>query len=121
MARGGSGADGVSHLLTNVWVVALGAGGSPPGPTLAVLGRPVAFAYTVTPGAGTGTEDAEGNTVPGVLSDGASVVGPDTLAFDMMDATDASAAPDDGESTAVVVGFGSSASVLGSAEATMVI
>ena len=64
-------------------MVALGATGLPPGPTLGVKGRPVALAKTVTPGAGTGMEEEEGKIVAESSSDGCPVAGVDGVAVEV--------------------------------------
>ena len=56
-------------------MVALGATGLPPGPTLGVKGRPVALAKMVTPGAGIGMEEEEGKMVAESSGDGCPVAG----------------------------------------------
>ena len=58
-------------------MVALGAIGLPPGPTLGVKGRPVALAKTVTPGAGIRMEEEEGKMVAESSGDGSPVAGLD--------------------------------------------
>lgn len=67
VASGGNAADGDWHLSTYVWVVALGAVGLPPGPTLGVTGRLVA--YTVWPEGGTLMGEADGKMVPSPFGD----------------------------------------------------
>jgi len=84
-------------------VVALGATGLPPGPTLGVMGSLVA--ETVTPAAGTGTGEVDGKMVAVPSPEGCPLAGIDKLALGVTDPSGELAATDDMEAAALVVGL----------------
>jgi len=84
-------------------VVALGATGLPPGPTLGVTGRLVA--ETVTPAAGTGTGEVDGKTVAVPSLNGPSGAGADEMLMGVTDPRGENGAVDDMETAAVLLGL----------------